>query len=732
VRLPRISSVAFKLAGTTLALVALVTTGVSIRLERSQREGLLRAKELSASAVTRLFADSCAPAVIFNDPVDLHETLVTLGRNEDVEYVAVWSVDDGRRITHRMAELARGRAEGVTHVPQTVELRREPDRVVSLAAVRDIKRKVVGVLVIAFSLVRENEARAALERSVVVTSAAVAAGLTLLLMALARLLVVGPLTKLARAAKRVEEGKDIAADLDIRGNDEVGQLASAFRSMASAIQVREEQINQRNEDMRLVLDNVGQGFLNIDRSGVIAPERSRIVEDWFGPIKGTPLFWDYLRRFDPALGDYFEVAWMAVIDQVLPPDLCLDQLPRMVNKDGRTFELVYRPIYADVGIDGSPGTLDKAIVMITDVTVRLERERSEQRQREMMSMYRRLIADRPAFDEFFDEATVLVREITTALDMDLPLVKRQVHTLKGNCALFGIDSVATLCHAIEERIDDSAALHDGDRVRLSQAWTLVTKMRAELVDAGDKHAIAVAREDYERLCDDLRRYADHESMLAAVEAWQLEPASKRLALIREQIERLATRLGRAPVDVMCHPTTVRLPPRRWAAFWSAFAHVVRNTVDHGVETSEKRIADGKPERAAIRVAIGRDRDRVLISIQDDGPGVDWQAIARRARDRGLPADTHAELVAAVFTDGISSRATTTGTSGRGVGLGAVRAAVDSLGGELELSSAAEAGTLFRCWLPLVDADTDPLDREVTAKLGVSLGSGTAARTTPAT
>jgi len=732
VRLPRISSVAFKLAGTTLALVALVTTAVSIRLERSQREGLLRAKELSASAVTRLFADSCAPAVIFNDPVDLHETLVTLGRNEDVEYVAVWSVDDGRRITHRMAELARGRAEGVTHVPQTVELRREPDRVVSLAAVRDIKRKVVGVLVIAFSLVRENEARAALERSVVVTSAAVAAGLTLLLMALARLLVVGPLTKLARAAKRVEEGKDIAADLDIRGNDEVGQLASAFRSMASAIQVREEQINQRNEDMRLVLDNVGQGFLNIDRSGVIAPERSRIVEDWFGPIKGTPLFWDYLRRFDPALGDYFEVAWMAVIDQVLPPDLCLDQLPRLVNKDGRTFELVYRPIYADVGIDGSPGTLDKAIVMITDVTVRLERESSEQRQREMMSMYRRLIADRPAFDEFFDEATVLVREITTALDMDLPLVKRQVHTLKGNCALFGIDSVATLCHAIEERIDDSAALHDGDRVRLSQAWTLVTKMRAELVDAGDKHAIAVAREDYERLRDDLRRYADHESMLAAVEAWQLEPASKRLALIREQIERLATRLGRAPVDVMCHPTTVRLPPRRWAAFWSAFAHVVRNTVDHGVETSEKRIADGKPERAAIRVAIGRDRDRVLISIQDDGPGVDWQAIARRARDRGLPADTHAELVAAVFTDGISSRATTTGTSGRGVGLGAVRAAVDSLGGELELSSAAEAGTLFRCWLPLVDADTDPLDREVTAKLGVSLGSGTAARTTPAT
>jgi chemotaxis protein histidine kinase CheA len=366
------------------------------------------------------------------------------------------------------------------------------------------------------------------------------------------------------------------------------------------------------------------------------------------------------------------------------------------------------------------------------VTVRLERERSEVRQREMMSMYRRLIADRPAFNEFFDEATALVREITTGHDIELPIVKRQVHTLKGNCALFGIDSVATLCHAIEDRIDDSASLLDSDRVRLSQAWTLVTKTRAELVEAGDKHALAVAREDYERLRDDLRRYADHEAMLAAVEAWELEPASKRLSLIREQLERLATRLGRAPVDVFCHPTTVRLPPRRWATFWSAFAHVVRNTVDHGVETSEKRIADGKPERATIRVAIGRDRDRILISIQDDGPGVDWQVIARRARERGLPADTHAELVAALFTDGISSRGKATGTSGRGVGLGALHAAVDSLGGELELSSASEAGTLFRCWLPLVEADTDPLDREVTAKLDVPAPGAGAARTTPVT
>ncbi len=720
VKLPRFSSLAVKLAGATLALVAMVTAAVSVQLGRSQREGLLRAKEQSASAVTRLFADSCAPSVVFDDPADLRETLATLGRNEDVEYVAVWAVDATGKITRRLAELARGRAEAVTHVPRIVELRRDADRVVSLAAVHDIKRNIVGVLVTAFSLASENQARAQLERSALLTSTGIAAGLTLLLLALARILVVGPLAKLARAAKRLEEGKDVDTDVDIRSDDEVGQLAGAFRSMASAIYVREERINQRNRDMQLVLDNVGQGFLSLDRAGVISTERSRVVQDWFGPIDGTPTFWDYLRTFDRALGDYFEVGWLAVIDEVLPADLCLDQLPKIAHKDGRTYELSYQPIYF-------AGSLDKAIVIITDVTIRLERERSEQRQREMMSMYRRLIADRPAFDEFFDEATALVGEITGTDDPELPILKRQVHTLKGNCSLFGIDSIATLCHAIEDRIDDSATLLDSDRIRLRQAWSQATKMRGELVDAGDKHAIAVAREDYDRLCDDLRRHLDHESLLATVESWELEPASKRLSLIREQIERLAHRLGRAPVDVTCQPTNVRLPPRRWGAFWAVFAHVVRNTVDHGVETSDKRVADGKSARASIHLAIGRERDQILISIQDDGPGVDWQAIARRAIHHGLPANDHHDLEIALFTDGISSRSAASSTSGRGVGLGAVRATVEDLGGRLALTTVGESGTLFRCWLPGTMLDADPLEDEDTAKIN----AGSAPLTTKA-
>ena len=110
----------------------------------------------------------------------------------------------------------------------------------------------------------------------------------------------------------------------------------------------------------------------------------------------------------------------------------------------------------------------------------------------------------------------------------------------------------------------------------------------------------------------------------------------------------------------------------------------------------------------------------MISIQDDGPGVDWQAIASRALEHGLPANDHHDLEIALFTDGISSRSAASRTSGRGVGLGAVRATVEALGGRLALTTVGESGTLFRCWLPGTMLDADPLEDEDTGRIATEI------------
>jgi signal transduction histidine kinase len=694
---PRLWSVGGKLAGATIALFVLVTLGIYLKLSRYQRDNLLQAKEVGASALTRLFADSCAAPVVFDDAAALRESLATLGHNQEVEYAAVWAVESpgqgngGGKVGRLLAELRRGEPELVTEVPRAMSLRRDAHRVVPVAPIHNVTGVTVAVAVAAFSLAREEHVIANVERTTLLVSSGVALGLTLLLMAMARLLIVGPLGKLVVAAKQLEEGGN--AKIEVSSNDEVGQLAVAFRSMAAAITVREERINNRNRDMRLLLDNVGQGFITLDMDGGMSEERSRVVDVWFGAASASSKFWEYLGRIDPIVGEWFEVGWGAIQDNLMPLSLCLEQLPKVIHKDERTFELAYQPITKGERID-------KIIVVITETTARVEGERAERRQREMLSIFRRLLSDRTAFEEFFAEAAALVQAIVVDRGADLSLLKRQVHTLKGNCALFGIDSISECCHLLENRLNESAGpLSSDDQARLRALWADVEEMRAELIDDGAKARVDVDRADFQGLLDDLRRGVAYDTLFRTVTTWEYEPASKRLALMAEQVQRLAVRLRRAPVDVVREPTTLRLPPHKWGRFWSVIAHVIRNTVDHGVETAEERAKAGKPAQARVILAIAREDHRVVVSIEDDGRGIDWARIAESARHRGLPCETRFQLQEALFADGISSSMDVTSTSGRGVGLFAARALVRELGGDVEIRTERGRGTTVRCILP---------------------------------
>jgi signal transduction histidine kinase/HAMP domain-containing protein len=685
-------SVGSKLSAATIALALVVTAGIYVQLSRYQRENLLSSKERAASAVTRLFADSCAAPVVFNDDPAINEALATLGRNEEIQGATVWSVDRAGHIRQKLGELSRNAKaiDAPTILPAAVTLERHPDRVVLNSPVRDQNGQAVAVATITFSLERENAAIADVERRTLLVSVGVALGLTIVLMFMARLAIVRPLAKLVVAAKKFEEGG--AGEVDVHTNDEIGRLASAFRSMGTAIRQREERINLRNRDMRLVLDNVGQGFITLDVEGTMSDEHSKIVDEWFGTPKGAMSFWDYLAQIDPAKGQWFQLGWSSLRENVLPLALSLDQLPSVVHKDEQTFELAYRPILLG-------DQLDKTIVVITDVTSRVERERAEQAQREMMSIFHHILSDRLALEEFFSEANTLVDTIVASNGADHGLVTRHVHTLKGNCGLFGIESVAAYCHALEDRMKESPEpIGYKEREILRSLWNKVLDVRAQLA-RGDSF-IELDREEHDNFLEELRRRTDHATLTATAASWKFEPASKRIALLGDQIQRLATRLGRAKVTITGDGALLRLPPRKWGPFWSAFAHVIRNAVDHGIETTDERLRAGKPEHATVALDVAHDGQHVVVSIRDDGRGIDWEKIATVAEQRGLPHETRADLEEALFADGVTSRSDVTDVSGRGVGMGAVRALVRQLGGRIEIESQTGKGTAFRFVMPL--------------------------------
>src|SRR4051812_3061938 len=163
-RSSRLRSVGTKLAGSTVVLIVAVTAGVYLKLSRSQRENLLQSKEMSASAVTRLFVDSCAAGGVFGDEAAIADELTTLGRNDDGEYAAVWSADSVGRITKRFGELRRrDGVDPIGQAPGATTLVREPTRVVIRSPILDRQGGPAGATVVAFSLARENRAIAAIE-----------------------------------------------------------------------------------------------------------------------------------------------------------------------------------------------------------------------------------------------------------------------------------------------------------------------------------------------------------------------------------------------------------------------------------------------------------------------------------------------------------------------------------------------------------------------------------------
>jgi two-component system chemotaxis sensor kinase CheA len=685
---PRFSSVGTKLAGATTALILVVAAFVYVALGRNERENLFRTKEVAASAVTRLFADASAAAVEFEDESSTKDLLTRLGHNREVEYAAVWKVSEDGKIAAQLGELRRGAPETPHHVPGAVELVRTQTRATVFAPVADPTGRTIGVVAVVFSLASENAAIAAVGRRTLGLSAAVAIGLTLLLLVLARVTIVRPLRKLVRAAEDLEKGA--VTDIDVHSGDEIGQLASAFRSMVAAISAREEHISARNRDMRVVLDNVGQGFITIDLDGKMSSERSRVVDAWFGPPDEPMMFSDYLSRIDAAVGSWFALGWESAREDVLPLELCLDQLPQTLRKGTQFLELRYRPLMNGEQLNG-------AIVVITDVTAHIESEQAEQAQREMVSVFHRIVDDRAAFEEFFSEASALVDAIVRADGSNPVLLKREIHTLKGVCALFDLDRVADFCHALEERMAEAYGPPTAEEVAtLGALWRSVSDVRAQF--PGSRH-IELNEAEYDGFLEDLRRRVAHDALLKACVSWKFEPAEKRLSLLREQVVRLSSRLGKHNVDVHSEPTNLRLPQRRWAPFWSAFSHMVRNAVDHGVDTPDERIRAGKAERVTITLGIVRRGPHVVVSIHDDGHGIDWSAIGERAKAIGLPHLTPTDLRDALFADGVSSRENVTRTSGRGVGLSAVRAVVDQLGGNIEITTEPGHGTTFRFVFP---------------------------------
>jgi len=490
-------------------------------------------------------------------------------------------------------------------------------------------------------------------------------------------------TSAADDRRQLEHSLDLASkELWERNKQLEGQLEELRRL--------ERVVAQRNRDMALILDNVSQGLVTVDLDGGLRKECSQVLTRWFGvPGEGTRI-WSYLIADDPDLEAWMEFGFEQLRTNMMPQQIVLAQLPSRLQRNGSDYMVEYQAV-------GDP--LSTVLIVVSDITEELARQRAERTQRELVAMVEKAFRDRSGFLAFIHESNEIIRAVE-APALALGEAKRFIHTLKGNASLFGVLSIAELCHQLEDEIDESSEPPSlAQRGRLVEAWRAFHTRVDSLLGLSTRRAVLVDWDEYQLVLSQLTE--PEPSYATRIRRWGQDATRNHLERFGELACQLAHRLGKHELEIDIRDNGVRLDGARFGAVWSALVHSVRNAVDHGIESPDVRLAAGKPERGKLSLSTEVHGQELLIEIRDDGRGIDWAAVAAKATALGLPAATQQDLAEAVFRSGLSTAAAVTELSGRGVGMGALREACAELGGRVELESIHGAGTRVQCHLPLL-------------------------------
>jgi two-component system chemotaxis sensor kinase CheA len=224
----------------------------------------------------------------------------------------------------------------------------------------------------------------------------------------------------------------------------------------------------------------------------------------------------------------------------------------------------------------------------------------------------------------------------------------------------------------------------------------------QLAASSSDIALRTVAEEIERLSSEMR-----DTMMVV----RMLPIAQLFNRFRRLVHDLARDTGKA-IELSTEGEATELDKTVIERLADPLIHLIRNAADHGLETPEQRLAAGKPEAGQIMLAARQTGAEVVITITDDGRGIDRQRVRAKAEASGLIAHdqvlSDAELLQLIFHPGFSTAAQITNLSGRGVGMDVVKRTIEGLRGSIAITSAAGRGSEVSLRIPLTLAIIDGL------------------------
>ncbi|MEN9307017.1 MAG: hypothetical protein RL173_949 [Fibrobacterota bacterium] len=567
-----------------------------------------------------------------------------------------------------------------------------------------------------------------------------------------------PLRELAAAAEIIKGG-DYKQPVKVESDDEIGELAATFETMRQTVQTYtehlEDLVDAKMRQVRDILDNVEQGLFVVGFDGAVSPEHSKAAPEILASADLQTIRDAF--HLSPAQEEDF-LGWLGLVrakHSVMRWEKLSKVAPvqdlEIPGPDGETryVRVRYQRMY------DKNRQIEKIMVLAQDETearriervVAEEKERHENEVKTILGLVNNLpevIKDfqkdaRKRIDDLDDLVKSMFERATTARERhpDVPGYKpsvedigrlfRDLHTIKGNAGTYGFEHLARIAHQSEDILEDlkepitvrtTVTLQAlvGKIEEMESAFHEILQTEKRLSGGGAEGELLIQISEHKlehihRLADAInsgdRQMVDSEAvrtLASACEHLRDVPLARLTDKYRGLISRLGERLGKQ-IHFETSPSHLELDPHFFNGFDEALVHLLRNSVDHGIEMPSDRVAKGKVERGTIRLEVNITEESITITLSDDGGGIDVDAICKKALDNGvasaseLATMTNEQKLQLVFESGLSTAPAVSDVSGRGVGMSAVKDCIEGMGGSIQLKSSPGAGSQTILQLP---------------------------------
>ena len=499
-------------------------------------------------------------------------------------------------------------------------------------------------------------------------------------------------------------------------NKAKAQLEDYSHNLEKMVAQRTAELKNANDFMSAMVNSLDQGLVVFDQDLKCHDIYTKACEKVFGNSPHNKYFYEILE--ESGKKKFFEDWSKITFGNRIPFESAIGLMPHektwgdhYSNENFRSITLNYFPMSDD-------DHLKNIVVVATDKTKEIIYNEQFKEKEAFVLMILKILSNKGHFASFVDEVYAILEKLDNLHQEGITkeeLLKGfmiNFHTLNGGFGLFSITHLQK--QAVESEMKISEFMKTNDNVEEVVLKKLVLDLKksfenyledlknnAGLAFNKNKRSIEIEKEKVLRLKTLIDSVGDTTLKDTFYEDFLLEPAINYFKIYDKLMQTIADRTGKLVSPLELKGADVLIPAEKYSDFFNSMVHLFRNCVDHGIESPEKRRAQGKDPAGKITVQFEKTKNELQIIVKDDGQGIDPNLIRKKFEQSKIEvSENDQEIIYRIFDPNFSTREEVSAFSGRGVGMSAIKEALEKVGGQIILNSKVGSGSEFRFILPI--------------------------------